>query len=140
MVMKKQMLFAALWLSIGSAVIPAYGQTGSVKVKVPFSFILGDKAYLAGEYGFLAGKANVVVQNSDGTRIAMRMANHVTGRSAGKNGQVIFECYIDQCFLSQIWTPGQEDGRQLLRSRREMFAATKHVGTYMALLGRGAQQ
>jgi hypothetical protein len=141
MVMKKQMLlYAALCLSIGNAVIPAYGQTGSVKVKVPFSFILGDKAYPAGEYGFLAGKANVVVQNSDGTRIAMRMANHVTGRSPGKSGQVIFECYIDQCFLSQIWTPGQDDGRQLLRSRREMWVATKHVGTYMALLGRGAQQ
>jgi hypothetical protein len=141
MVMKKQMLlFAAVCLLIGNAVIPAHGQTGSVKVKVPFSFILGDKTYPAGEYGFLAGKTNVVVQNSDGTRIAMRMANHVTGSSAGKNGQVIFECYIDQCFLSQIWTPGQDDGRELLRSRREMFAATKHVGTYMALLGTGARQ
>ena len=139
--MKKQtQLFAALCLAIASVVIAAYGQTGSVKVKVPFNFIVGEKAYVAGEYGFLAGKDNIVVQNSDGTRIAMRMANHTTGRSAGRNGQVIFECYIDQCFLSQIWTPGQDDGRQLLRSRREMFAATKHVGTYMALLGTGSQQ
>ena len=139
--MKRQtLLFAALTMLIGTALIPAYGQTGSVKVKVPFNFILGEKTYPAGEYGFLAGKDNVVVQNSDGTRIAMRMANHATGRSTGKNGQVIFACYIDQCFLSQIWTPGQDDGRQLLRSRREMFAATKHVGTYMALLGTGSQQ
>ena len=139
--MKRQtLLLAALTMLIGTAVIPAYGQTGSVKVKVPFSFVLGDKTYPAGEYGFFAGKANIVVQNSDGTRIAVRMANHVTGRSAGKNGQVIFECYIDQCFLSQIWTPGHDDGRQLLRSRREMFAATKHSGTYMALLGTAAQQ
>jgi hypothetical protein len=141
MVMKKQTLpFAVLCLLIGSAVIPAYGQTGGVKVKIPFNFILGEKTYLAGEYAFSAAKDNIIVQNSEGTRIAMRMANHVTGRSAGKNGQVIFECYIDQCFLSQIWTPGQDDGRQLLRSRMETRAAAKQVGQYMALLGKGSQQ
>ena len=138
--MKKQtLLFAAICLLIGNAVIPAYGQTGSVKVKVPFSFIVGEKAYVAGEYGFLARKDNIVVQNSDGNRIAMRMANHVTGRSPGKNGQAIFECYVDQCFLSQIWTPGQDGGRQLLRSRMEAHAATKRRGTYMALLGTSSQ-
>jgi hypothetical protein len=75
-----------------------------VKVKVPFTFVLGDKTYPAGEYAFSAIRDNVIVQNSVGTRIAMRMANHVTGRSAGKTGQVVFDCYIDQCFLSQIWT------------------------------------
>jgi hypothetical protein len=140
MVMKKQtQLFAALSLAIASVVIPAYGQTGSVKVKVPFNFILGDKTYVAGEYAFSATKENVLVQNSEGNRIAMRMANHVTGRSAGRNGQVVFECYVDQCFLSQIWTPGQDGGRQLLRSRMEAHAAAKRRGTYMALLGTSSQ-
>ena len=139
--MKKQTpLFAALCMLFGSVVIPAYGQTGAVKVKVPFNFILGDKTYTAGKYAFSAAKDNIIVQNSEGTRIAMRMANHVTGRSAGKNGEVIFECYMDQCFLSQIWTPAQDDGRQLLRSRMETRAAAEQRGTYMALLGTSSQQ
>jgi hypothetical protein len=137
---KKTLLFAAMCLLIGSAGIPAHGQTGGVKVKVPFNFVLGDKTYPAGEYAFSAVRDNVIVQNSGGTRIAMRMGNHVTGRAAGKNGQVVFECYIDQCFLSQIWTPGQDEGRQLLRSRTETRAAAKEVGQYMALLGTSAQQ
>jgi hypothetical protein len=139
---KKTLLFAALLLLIGSAVIPAHGQAGGVKVKVnvPFNFVLGDKTYPAGEYAFSAVRDNVIVQNSAGTRIAMRMANHVAGRSAGKNGQVIFDCYVNQCFLSQIWTPGQDDGRQLLRSRMETRAAATQVGQYMALLGTSAQQ
>ena len=93
MVMKKQtLLFAALCLLIGSTVIPAYGQTATLKVKIPFNFVLGDKIYPAGEYAFSAAEDNVIVQNSVGARIAMRMANHVTGRAAGKNGQVIFDC------------------------------------------------
>jgi hypothetical protein len=141
MVMKKQtLLFAALCLVIGSAVLQAYGQTGGVKVKIPFNFILGDETYPAGEYVFSSAKDHVIVQNSEGTRIAMHMANHVTGRSAGKNGRVIFECYTDQCFLSQTWTPGQDDGRQLLRSRMERRVAAKQAGKYMALLGTSARQ
>jgi len=139
--MKKQtLLFAALCLVIGSAVLQAYGQTGGVKVTIPFNFILGDNSYPAGEYVFSSAKDHVIVQNSEGTRIAMHMANHVIGRSAGKNGRVIFECYTDQCFLSQTWTPGQDDGRQLLRSRMERRVAAKQAGKYMALLGTSAQQ
>lgn len=139
--MKKQtLLFAALCLVIGSAVLQAYGQTGGVKVKVPFNFVLGDKTYPAGEYVFSSTEENVIVQNSKGTRIAMHMANHVTGRSAGKNGRVIFECYADQCFVSQTWTPGQDDGRQVLRSWMETRVAAKQAGKYMALLGTSSQQ
>jgi hypothetical protein len=141
MVMKKQtLLFATMCLLIGSAATPAHGQAGGVKVKVPFNFVLGDKTYPAGEYAFSSMRDNIIVQNSAGTRIAMRMANHVTGRAASKNGQVIFDCYVNQCFLSQIWTPGQDDGRQLLRSRMETRAAATQVGQYMALLGTSAQQ
>ena len=139
--MKKQtLLFATICVLIGSAVTPAFGQTGGVKVKVPINFVLGDKTYPAGEYAFSSMRDNIIVQNSVGTRIAMRMANHVTGRSAGKTGQLIFDCYVNQCFLSQIWTPGQDEGRQLLRSRMETRAASREVGQYMALLGTSAQQ
>jgi hypothetical protein len=139
MVMKKRtQLFATLCLLIGSVVVPAYGQN-AVKVRVPFNFIFGDKTYAAGEYAFSATKENVIVQNSDGTPIAMRIANHVTRHSAGKNGQVVFKCYLDQCFLFQIWTPGGDDGRQLLRSPMEFQVTAKRPGTYMALLGKSSQ-
>jgi hypothetical protein len=137
---KRTLLFAALCLVIGSAALQADGQTGGVKVKIPFNFMFGDKTYPAGEYQFSAAKDTVIVQDSEGTRLAMSMANHVTGRSAGKNGRVIFECYLDQCFLSQIWTPDQDNGRQMLRSRMENRVATKQTGKYMALLGTSSQQ
>ena len=137
---KRTLLFAALCLVIGSAMLQADGQTGGVKVKIPFNFMFGDKTYPAGEYEFSTARDTVVVQDSAGIRLAMSMANHVTGRFAGKNGRVTFECYLDQCFLSQIWTPGQDNGRQMLRSRRENRVATKQTGKYMALLGTSSQQ
>lgn len=40
-------------------------------------------------------------------------------------GQVFFQCYSQQCFLSEVWAPGQYAGRRLLKSRREQEAAKK---------------
>lgn len=139
--MKKQMLlFAACCFLAGIATIPAYAQTYVIKIKVPFNFIMGDKTYQAGEYVFSSMKDTIVLQNAGGTGIAMALANHVTGQSASKGGKVVFECYTNQCFLFETWTPGQDDGRQLLRSHTEMQVAAKQPGKYLALLGTSVPQ
>jgi hypothetical protein len=134
--MKKQILGAAVicWLAAGLA-LPASGQNATVKVKVPFHFLVGNKIYTAGEYAFSSEKEKVILEKADGTRLMMLLANHVSGSSGSKNGKVVFECYAEQCFLSQVWVPGQDDGRQLLRSRREMRVGQNEQGKYMALLG-----
>ena len=129
------LLLAALCGLAASVVVPAYGQAGEVTVRVPFSFMLENKAYPAGQYAFSSGKDNITLHDSDGTPVAMILANHVSGRHSGKTGQVVFECYVEECFLSQVWIPGQDDGRQLLRSRQETEVAAKQSGKYMALLG-----
>jgi hypothetical protein len=77
----------------------------------------------------------VFVQNSEGERVAMILTNAVRGRTVGRTGEVIFECYTDLCFLSQLWTPGQDTGRELLRSRLETEMAKRETGKYFALLG-----
>ncbi len=138
--MKKQMLlFTALCVLAGVAVLPAYSQTGGVKVNVPFSFAMGDKTYPAGEYAFSPLRDTIAVQNSDGATVAMVLANHTADGSAGKTGKAIFECYGDQCFISQIWIAGRDEGRQLLRSRVEVQVAAKQSAKYMALLGTSSQ-
>ena len=133
------LLLTVLCALVAGFVIPVYGQTGEVAVRVPFSFILENKAYPAGQYAFSLGKDHIVLHNGDGTPIAMILANHVSGRSAGETGRVFFECYFDECFLSQVWVPGHEDGRQLFRSRREREVAAKQPGKYMALMGTRSQ-
>jgi hypothetical protein len=132
-VKKQMLLFAALSLLALIAVIPAYSQMDGVRVKVPFNFAMGDKTYAAGEYAFSSLKDTIILQNSDGARIAMVLANHATGRSAGKTGKVIFACYGEQCFVSQIWVTGQDEGRELLRSRMQTQASAKQSEKYIAL-------
>lgn len=132
---KQTSLLAFLGLLVGFAVAPAYGQVWGVKVKVPFKFVVANKTLPEGEYMLSSAHDEVFVLDSQGKRVAMVLTNKVDGRSAGKTGEIIFECYTDICFLSQLWTPGQDTGRELLKSRLETEIAKREAGKYFALLG-----
>ena len=136
MVMKKQtVVLAVLGLLVALAVAPAYSQIWGVKAKVPFRFVVADKTLPEGEYLLSSARDEVFVQDSAGKRVAMVLTNAVSGRTVGKAGEVVFECYADRCFLSQVWTPGQNTGRELLRSRLEAEIAKRETGKYFVLLG-----
>ena len=121
---KNTTLLASLGLLIGLAVAPAHGQVLGVKVKVPFKFVVANKTLPEGEYLLSSVHDEVFVRDSQGKRVAMVLTNRVGGRRIGKTGEVVFECYTDICFLSQVWTPGEDTGRELLRSRVEPHGTT----------------
>src|SRR5579864_4886313 len=111
MVMKKQtVLWVFVGLCVGFTITSAYGQAEGMKVKVPFKFVVANKTLPEGEYVLSSVREEVFVQNADGKRIAMVLTNAVSERKAGRTGEVVFECYADLCFLSQVWTSGQDTG------------------------------
>jgi hypothetical protein len=128
-------LLASLGLLAGLAVAPAFSQVWGVKVKVPFKFVVASKTLPEGEYMLSSVHDEVFVEDSQGKRVAMVLTNAVGGRTVGKTGEVVFECYTDLCFLSEVWTPGQDTGRELLRSRVETEIAKRETGKYFVLLG-----
>jgi hypothetical protein len=132
---KKTALLASLGLLVALTGAPAYGQVWGVRVKVPFKFVVANKTLPEGDYLLSSVHDEVFVQDSQGKRVAMVLTNAVGGRTTGKTGEVIFECYADLCFLSQVWTPGQDTGRELLKSRVETEIAKRETGKYFALLG-----
>ena len=132
---KKTTQVAFLGLLMGLAVAPAYGQVWGVKVKVPFKFVVANKTLPQGEYLLSSTREEVFVQDSEGKRVSMVLTNPVSGRTVGKTGEVVFECYTDLCFLSQLWTAGQDTGRELPRTRLETEIAKRETGNYFALLG-----
>ena len=134
--MKSQTLIATgLCIAIGLAAAPVYAQLGGVQAKVPFKFAISGKTFPAGEYTMIAGPHQVRIEDAAGRLIAMALANHISGRSAGENGQIIFHCYSDRCFLSELWSPTEENGRQMLTSRTEAGLAKEERGKYFAVLG-----
>ncbi len=134
--MKKQtLIFAALCLLVGLAVVPAYAQVFAERATVPFSFVVLGRTFPAGEYLLLAAPHMVKIEDSDGTPIAMAMANEISDRFAGTTGQIIFHCYRDRCFLSELLSPVKGNSRQLITSRAEAELAKKDQGEYFAVLG-----
>ncbi|HEY6307749.1 MAG TPA: hypothetical protein VI488_14960 [Candidatus Angelobacter sp.] len=139
--MKKQtLLVASFWLAIGLSVVPAQAQAGGVQAKVPFNFVVSGKTFPAGEYTMIAGSHQVNLQDARGKTVAIVLANDLSGRSAGENGQVIFHCYRERCFLSELWSPTQDNGRQMLTSRIEAGLAKEEAGKYFAILGEKTQK
>jgi len=133
---RRTRLLASLGLLVGLAVPAAYGQAWGVKVKVPFKFVVANKTLPEGEYTLSSVRDELFIQDSGGKRVAMVSTNALSaGRTVGKTGKVVFKCYANVCFLSQLWTPGQDTGRELLRSRVEADMATQEIGKNFALLG-----
>lgn len=134
--MKKQtLIFATLCLLVGLAVVPASAQAVAVRVTVPFSFVVLGRTFPAGEYMMIAAPHMVKIKDSNGTPIATVLANEISDRFAGATGQIIFHCYSDHCFLSELRSHIQGDSRQLLTSRAEAELAKKEQGKYFAVLG-----
>jgi hypothetical protein len=135
--MKSQTLLVAVLLSgIGLWAGPAYAQVRGVRARIPFHFTVAEKTFAAGEYTMVPGSHQVhVVSQVDGRTVAMVMANDVSGQSAGANGRIIFRCYGERCFLAEVWSPMEDNGRQVLSSRAEAESKRERRGTYFAVLG-----
>ena len=139
--MKKQILsVASLCLVVGLALAPAYAQSGGVHAKIPFNFTVAGKTFPAGAYTMIVVSHQVNIRDADGRKIAMVLANEISGKSTGANGQIIFHCYSEHCFLSEVWSPTHEDGLQLLTPRSEADLAKKENGGYFAVLGAESQK
>ena len=138
--MKKQILIVAslvltIWvLALGFAVAPASAQTVAVQAKVPFNFTVLGKTFPAGEYTLSSAPHELKIRDAHQRLVAVVIANEVPGRSRA-TAQIIFHCYDERCFLSELQSPTQGNGRQLLMSKMEAELAKEQSGKYFAVLG-----
>jgi hypothetical protein len=131
--MKKHALqTASLWLLVTLSLTSASAQ--SITVKVPFEFLISEKEFPGGRYSVSVTRDHLTVQDSTGKTIFTAIANSVSGRHVGATGQIVFHCYGNRCFLSELWTPTRDNGSQLLPSRYEKELARLGKGTEFALL------
>lgn len=132
--MKKHILLVAcLSVTFGLAV-SASAQSGAVEVRIPFNFTAAGKNLPGGDYWVSASPHMVKIQDADRRVVVLALANEVSGRSAKEKGHITFHCYRDRCFLSDLWFPAPENGRQLFTSREEASLAREGRGQYVALL------
>jgi hypothetical protein len=134
--MKKQTLIvASLSLIIGLAVAPAFAQSGGVRARIPFNFTVAGKTFAAGVYTMIVSSHQVNIRDADGRKVAIVLANEISGRSAGATGHIIFHCYREHCFLAEVWSPTNENGHQLFTHRSEASLARRENVKYAVVIG-----
>ena len=120
--MKKQILTVAAAVVL-TALAPAASHAQEVtEAKVPFAFQAGDTKMPAGEYQIRrtlsSSKAVQQVRRTDSSASTFVMTYPTDGKEKGAVPKLIFNCYSDECFLSEIWS-GHAQGLKLAESRRE---------------------
>ena len=117
------MLMIIAAVALMAALVSAHAQTlGPVVADIPFDFAVGSKSLKAGEYSvrpFTAKGDVVAISNEDSNESAVRLTQPIQARTVPQKATLVFHRYGERYFLSEIWTPGQRTGRQLMKSGEE---------------------
>lgn len=124
--MKKRILssFAIVGLLLTLVVAHVSARVaGRIVVKVPFSFTVGDKTLPPGEYFIVRNTQlsaeGLMIRSTDGRNGAFALTKSVQTEDRQEASQLVFNRYGERYFLSQVWTSGQNNGRELFTSRAE---------------------
>jgi hypothetical protein len=120
--MKKQILAVAAAL-VFTALAPAQSHAQQItQAKVPFAFQVGNTMMPAGEYQIQRALPEVktlqLIRRTDSSASTFVRTNVVESRDKNAESKLIFHCYSNECFLSEIWV-GSGQRLKLEQSRRE---------------------
>jgi hypothetical protein len=113
-------LFALTALFMATA---AHAQHESVKATVPFDFVVGNRAYPAGEYSVKTmGQGDITLRIDSTQEAKTGIVNSYTCSQLNPSDKtkLVFHRVGDSYFLYQIWTAGDSEGREFPMSRTEI--------------------
>lgn len=128
--MKKQILKSLTTVSLVAifTLVAAASQAHAQSRKqytanIPFAFNVGNETLPAGQYTVTN------VQTADGTVIlqvrakgqdgVMRLTNRVRAGEPRQKSVLVFNRYGERIFLAEVWSAGENEGRQLPKTRSE---------------------
>jgi hypothetical protein len=135
--MKKQILAVAAAL-VFTALAPAQSHAQQItQAKVPFAFQAGNTMMPAGEYQIQRALPEVKtlqqIRRTDSFASTFVRTNVVESRDKNADPKLIFHCYSNECFLSEIWA-GSGQGLKLEQSRREKELSRANAENELAVV------
>jgi hypothetical protein len=129
--MKKQSLRIFLMFGLFAVLAATSIQAQSSNAQtanIPFEFSVGDKTFPAGEYSVTrlnpqSDKAALAIKSADGSMSKFVLTMPVQAGHAQEKATLVFSRYDKQYFLTQVWTPADNTGLELRKSRSERSLA-----------------
>jgi hypothetical protein len=100
-----------------------------MKADVPFDFVVGGRAYPAGEYALRPmAMDNAFLQITDVEKRTSSVLLSYSCRNVAPSTEtkLVFRRIGDEYFLEQVWVEGRQSGRQFPISRTETQLARNH--------------
>jgi hypothetical protein len=104
----------------------AHAQQRALSATGPFNFIVGDRAYPAGDYLFRNSDSVLKITNTEQAKTEVTLSNACESVTPSADTKLVFDRMGSYYFLRQIWVAGSFTGRELRRSRTEMRLAQNH--------------
>lgn len=128
--MKRQVMMALTMLSliVTLAVTSAKAQSRShfMRINIPFEFIIRGETLPPGAYTVKRASSDkpetLLLSSADGGSRVYILTKNVRARTGQSESKLVFHQYGDRYFLSQVWEAGENEGRQLFKSRGERTA------------------
>jgi hypothetical protein len=101
---------------------PAFSQTASIRLTIPFGFTVGDQRLPAGDYRASISYDSILqIVSTDRSNVATALTTHVAkGTKSDRIPRLIFHRYGNHFFLAQAWIGEVEVGHQLFTSSAEL--------------------
>ena len=122
-------LRSVLFVLAAILLVPAArGQQNGVKADVPFDFVVGDRAYPAGEYTLRAALNDSIIriENMNEGAAAFTQSNACAKAVPSTETKLVFHRMGGHYFLYQVWTAGNLTGREFPKGRIEVELAQNH--------------
>ena len=92
-------------------------------IHIPFNFSVGEKAFTAGEYVIERNRRDSdtvwVIKGKGNGGKAVLLTRPVRANDTVEETRIVFTKYDDLYFLSELWFPGSNTGREIQISNRE---------------------
>ncbi len=135
--MKRNLARAAVLASLVlGIVVPSLAQQSrTIKVNVPFNFIVENDRMPAGAYTIQRIAAGRLLVRRDDSKSAVSvLALPTQAKAAGDETRIVFRRYGNEYFLYRIWTPGLEVGWEIFQGKLETELSNRRVPMQMASL------
>jgi hypothetical protein len=105
----------------------------SLVINIPFDFVAGNTQLAAGEYTVKVSVPThslILISRKDSTASAFINTYAAVSSTPQAESKLVFNRYGDRYFLSQVWSEGNSQGRQLVKTSREKeMALTAKIET-----------
>lgn len=118
------MLLLVLAVALCTSVVSAKAQAKlKLTADVPFDFEVGETTFAAGEIivrRISQNQNTLLVTTANGDQNQLRLTYPIRADEIQADGKLVFQRYGNRYFLTEVWVPGRQTGRQLSESNSLM--------------------